>query len=323
MKRREFLKQSAATAAMLSVFPATLAGVERDTKSKGLEHRALGRTGRKLSLIGFGGLVLKNTSPEESSELVRLAYQSGVNYFDVAPSYGNAETRMGPALEPYRKNVFLACKTARRTRDEALRELDRSLELLRTDYFDLYQLHHVTTLEEVKTLFGPEGAMKAFTEAKQDGRVKLLGFSAPSVEAALALMERFDFDTILFPVNYATWHAGNFGPQVLAQAHQKRMGILAIKAMAKGPWANRADRKTSPKCWYEPMTDPAEALLGLRFTLSHPVTSAVHPADERCLKLALRLGPKFTPLKSEEAQALKRKAMETGLIFRYPRRERG
>jgi hypothetical protein len=96
------------------------------------------------------------------------------------------------------------------------------------------------------------------------------------------------------------------------------MGILALKAMAKRPWPAGAPR-TSPKCWYEPMTDPDEALQGLRFTLSHPVTAAVHPADDRCLKLALRLVPQFTPLTAAEAAAIKQKALQTGLIFQYPR----
>ena len=323
MKRREFLKNAAAAATMLSVFPATLGGIERERSAQGIERRSLGKTGLKLSMLGFGGLVLKDTTPEQASAWVRLAYEAGVNYFDVAPSYGNAEERLGPALEPYRKNVFLACKTAQRKQAGAAEELERSLKRLRTDHFDLYQLHYVTTLKDVETIFGPDGAIHAFEEARKAGKVRLLGFSAHSVEAAMALMERYDFDTILFPVNYATWHAGNFGPQVLAKAQEKQMGILALKAMAKRPWPKGADRSASPKCWYEPMTDPDEALMGLRFTLSHPVTAAVHPADDRCLRLALQLVPKFTPLKPEEAEAIKRQAMNTGLIFRYPREGKG
>jgi predicted aldo/keto reductase-like oxidoreductase len=322
MKRREFLKNAASAAALASCFPATLAAIERDTTGHRLERRSLGRTGVKLSMLGFGGLVLKDTTREQARDWVKMAYEAGVNYFDVAPSYGNAEERLGPALEPFRKEVFLACKTAQRKAAGATAELERSLNLLRTDHFDLYQLHYVTTSQDVETIFGPEGAIKAFEDAKEAGKVRFLGFSAHSVEAALALMERFAFDTILFPVNYATWHAGNFGPQVLAQAQEKQMGILALKAMAKRPWPKGAPR-TSPKCWYEPMTDPDEALAGLRFTLSHPVTAAIHPADDTCLKLALDLVPKFTPLKPEEAEAIKKKAMTAGLIFRYPRNGKG
>jgi hypothetical protein len=142
------------------------------------------------------------------------------------------------------------------------------------------------------------------------------------VEAALALMERCAFDTILFPVNYATWHAGNFGPEVLEAARKKKMGILALKAMAKRPWPRGADRAAFPNCWYEPMTDPEEALMGLRFTLSHPVTAAVTPASPVCLKLALELAPRIKPLKKVEVASIKQKALNVAPLFRYPREPR-
>jgi hypothetical protein len=137
----------------------------------------------------------------------------------------------------------------------------------------------------------------------------------------MAMLDRFKFDTIMFPVNYATWNAGNFGPQVLAKAQEKKMGILALKALAKRPWPPGADRSAHPNCWYEPMTDPDEAMLGLRFTLSHPVTTAIMPASETCFKLALKLAPKFTPLNPEEVAAMKQKGMAAVPLFRY--RENG
>ena len=317
MKRREFLRHAAAAAASLACFPATLSAIERENPPGKLERRSLGQTGEKLSIVGFGGYMLNRSTPEQASQWVKEAFEAGVTHFDVAPEYGNAEERMGPALEPYRKQVFLSCKTAQRKRDRAAEELDRSLQRLRTDHFDLYQFHHVTKLEEVETIFGEDGAVKTFEKAKKDGKVRFLGFSAHSVEAALAMMDRFAFDTIMFPVNYATWNAGNFGPQVLAKAQEKKMGILALKALARGPWPRGADRSAYPQCWYEPMTDPDEALLGLRFTLSHPVTTAVTPASEKCLRLALKLAPSFTPLKPEEVEAMKKKGMAAEPIFRY------
>ncbi len=322
MKRRDFLKDAALATTLLSCFPATLAGIEREIKPGSIERRTLGQTGEKLSMLGFGGFVLNQSTPEQAVEWVRLAYEKGVNYFDVAPTYGNAEERLGPALEPFRKNVFLACKTTQRGAKRAAQELNQSLQRLRTDHVDLYQLHAVTTQEDVDTIFGPDGALQAFEEGRKAGKLRFIGFSAHSVEAALALMSKYSFDTILFPVNYATWHAGNFGAQVLARAEEKKMGILALKAMAKRPWPRDAER-FAPNCWYEPMTDPEEALMGLRFTLSHPITAAIHPADPKCLKLALELVPKFTPLSAAEAEALKKKAMNTPPLFRYPRTERG
>jgi aryl-alcohol dehydrogenase-like predicted oxidoreductase len=96
--------------------------------------------------------------------------------------------------------------------------------------------------------------IEKFQEARKEGKIRFIGFSAHSVEAAMALLDRYDFDTILFPVHFATWHAGNFGFQVLARAHEKKMGILALKAMAKGPWPHGADKTRYPKCWYEPLS---------------------------------------------------------------------
>ena len=223
-----------------------------------------------LSIIGFGGIVVRDATPQKAAEDVKLAIDAGINYFDVAPSYGDAEIKLGPALEPYRKDVFLACKTGKRTKSEARAELEQSLKNLKTDHFDLYQHHAVTTLEDVDTILGQGGAMETFIEARKEGKIRFIGFSAHSVEAAMALMDRFDFDTILFPFNYTTWHAGNFGPQVLARAKEKNMGILALKAMAKGPWEKGADRSKYPKCWYEPLITPEDIRMGSEI---HPLAS--------------------------------------------------
>ena len=317
MKRRDFIRAATLAAPVFSLFPADLSAITRKTLSGNIEKRSLGRTGMMLSIIGFGGIVVKDAKPEDASLLVKLAIDSGINYFDVAPSYGDAEIKLGPALEPYRKNVFLACKTTKRTKDESRAELEQSLQHLRTDHFDLYQLHAVTTIEDVNTIFGSNGAIETFQEARKEGKVRFLGFSAHSVEAAMALMDRFDFDTILFPVNFATWNAGNFGPQVLARAQEKKMGILALKAMAKGPWPQGADRSKYSKCWYEPLSAQEDALMGLRFTLSHPVTAAIPPGEAELFKLALTLSDKLKPLDESEIKIIKEKALKTVPLFKF------
>jgi predicted aldo/keto reductase-like oxidoreductase len=317
MKRRDFVRTASAIAPALAVFPPDLSGIIREPVKEGIEKRSLGRTGEMLSMIGFGGIVVKDASPTEASSLVKFAIDAGINYFDVAPSYGDAEVKLGPALEPYRKGVFLACKTTKRTKSEARTELENSLKNLRTDHFDLYQHHAVTTLEDVKKLLGAGGAMETFVEAKKEGKIRFIGFSAHSVEAAMALMDDFSFDTILFPVNFTTWHSGNFGPQVLARAYEKKMGILALKAMARGPWPQGADRSQYPKCWYEPLKTPEDILMGLRFTLSHPVTAALPPGDAGLFKIALSVSPKIKPLKKEEVQAIKEKGSAGIPLFRY------
>jgi aryl-alcohol dehydrogenase-like predicted oxidoreductase len=302
---------------MLGLFPSGLTSVVRKQEPGKLEKRSLGRTGKMLSVIGFGGIVVKDTTPEEASDYVKVAIEAGVNYFDVAPTYGNAEIMLGPALEPFRPDVFLACKTTERTREGSRAELERSLTRLRTDHFDLYQLHAMTTLEDVKKVMAKGGAMETFLEARKEGKIRLIGFSAHSVEASLALMDQFDFDTILYPVSYTTWYAGNFGPQILARAHEKKMGILALKAMAKGPWPKDANRSQYPKCWYEPLSSPEDARNGLRFTLSHPVTAAIPPGDGKLFKLALELRGELKPLKKKEVDMIKTRALSGQPLFKY------
>jgi aryl-alcohol dehydrogenase-like predicted oxidoreductase len=318
MKRRDFIMTTAAAVPALSLFPADLSGIGRMFQPGKIEKRALGKTGEMLSMIGFGGIVVRDATPAQASAAVKEAIDRGINYFDVAPSYGDAEVKLGPALEPYRKDVFLACKTGQRTKDKAREELEQSLRNMRTDHFDLYQLHAVTAVKDVDTIFAPGGAMETFLEARKEGKVKYLGFSAHSVEAATELMRRFDFDTILFPINYTTWTAGTFGPQVLDMAKQKNMGILALKAMAKGPWQQGADRSKYPKCWYEPLMTEEDIRMGLRFTLSHPVTSAIPPGDESLFRMALAVSDRLQPLNDQELRSIKDKGIMGNPLFKFP-----
>jgi len=318
MKRRDFIKTTAVMAPAMSLFPADLSFLTRESVPGKIEKRSLGKTGEMLSMIGFGGIVVMNVTPEEASSTVKLAIDAGVNYFDVSPSYGDAEIKLGKALEPYRKNVFLSCKTDGRNKEDSRKELEQSLKNLRTDHFDLYQLHAVTKLADVKTILGKGGAIETCLEARKEGKIRFIGFSAHSVEAATALINGFDFDTIMFPFNLYTWYAGNFGPQVLALAQEKKMGILALKSMAKGMWSREADHSKYQKCWYEPLTNEEDILKGLRFTLSHPVAAAIPPGEPELFKIALNLRDKITPLKNEEIELIKADALKKDPLFRYP-----
>jgi predicted aldo/keto reductase-like oxidoreductase len=265
-------------------------------------------------MIGFGGILVMDEDPPTASRLVAEAVDRGINYFDVAPTYGNAEERLGPALEPYRKSVFLACKTEKRTAAEATEALHGSLEHLRTDYFDLYQLHAVTTMEEVEQILGPGGALEAFVQAREEGLVRYLGFSAHSEEAAVALLDGFGFDSILFPFNWVCWHKGKFGPRALEKAQQKGVGILALKALAKRKWKEDEEHKWS-KAWYAPVDTFGEASLAVRFTLSKPLTAAVSPGHVELLRWACDTVDQFTPLTEEEDALLAERSQGLDPIF--------
>ncbi len=280
-----------------------------------MDRRSLGKTGEVLSIVGFGGILVMNESAESSAAFVAEAVnQWGINYFDVAPSYGNAEEMLGPALEPYRKDVFLACKTGKRDAAGAEEELHASLKRMRTDHFDVYQLHAVTTLAEVDQIFGTGGAMETFLKAREQGKVRFLGFSAHSEEAALALMDRFDFDTILFPFNWSSWLKEGFGPAVMARAVEKEMGIFALKTMAKRAWAEGEERDWS-KTWYKPVETYEEARLAARFTLSQPVTAGVSPGHIELFRWLCQAAEEFRPITDAELATLRMWAADLKTIF--------
>lgn len=270
-----------------------------------MQTRTLGKTGESLSVIGFGAIVFVNEGPDFARETVARAIDSGVNYFDMGPRYGGgeAEERGGPALKPYRDKIFLAEKTGERKKDAAAAELRQSLKKMRTDHFDLYQFHAVSSMEDVQTIVGPGGALEAFVEARDAGLVRYLGFSAHNEEAALSLMDHYDFDTILFPVNYICWYQGNFGPAVLEKAQENEMGILALKALAQTPWPDGKRAKDS-KCWYSPIGNYEEAKAAFRWTLSKPVTACVCPGHASFLWWMIDAEKEITRLAPQEEREL-------------------
>jgi len=283
-----------------------------------MQRRAYGKTGQELSIIGLGGVVFVGMDQTAADNIVAEAIDHDVNYFDVAPSYGHeqeTEKRLGPALRGRRDGVFLACKTGRRDAEGALAELTRSLTHLQTHYVDLYQLHAISTVEEVDKAFGPGGAMETIVKARDEGLIRNIGFSAHSPEAAIRAMELFDFTSALFPINFVTWTEGNFGPQIMAKAQERGVARLALKAMARTNWQEGTDRPF-PHCWYEPLTDPHLAELALRFTLSLPITAAIPPGDPRLFRLAMQLAAEFRPITPEEQAELQTYARDLTPIFR-------
>jgi predicted aldo/keto reductase-like oxidoreductase len=256
-----------------------------------------------------------NDNPQDfANELVAKSFELGVNYYDVAPSYGNAEERLGPALKPYRENCFLACKTGKRDAKEAQKELENSLKLLKTDRFELYQLHAITSLEEVERSFAKGGVMETVEKAKKDGKIKHVGFSAHSVDAAMLAMNNYDFDTVMFPINFASWNAGDFGPQVYAEANKRGMGILALKAMALTRLKS-GEEKIDKNVWYRPIQDEDTMKMALKFTLSKNITSAIPPGKNTLFFKALEYMNGFESITEQETRILEELAMQTEPIF--------
>ncbi|MFW5736565.1 MAG: aldo/keto reductase [Halanaerobium sp.] len=254
-----------------------------------MKFRKLGKTALNVSEISFGGIMLMDTPQKEANQIVETAVKKGINFFDVGPTYGNAQNILGPALKPFRDKVYLANKTEPgQTKDQVRKDMEESLRLLETDYFDLYQLHEVTDEDALNSALGNGGALEAIIKAKEEGLVKNIGFSAHKEWAALKLIKNYDFDTVMFPINWNYWFNYNQGPQVIKKAREKEMGMIAIKALAQRQWQD--GRQNNYNTWYKPIYDNQRlAELALKFTLSQDIDTAVSPGDKRMLDLALNI----------------------------------
>lgn len=321
MERRSFLKVVGGATGSLALGAEPLVVGDRASSEAGrvagLPRRLLGRIGQQISVVGFPGLALIHYDQQRCTEGLHAALDRGLNYFDVAPAYGKgeAETKMGIGLKGIdRGRYFLACKTKMRDNEGARKELEQSLQLLNTDHFDLYQLHHLRREEEVKQALGPGGAIETLLKAREEGKVKYLGFSAHTTRAALAVMKGFRFDTAMFPINFVELLSFGFGKEVLDLAVQQGVTVLAIKAMSKGPWPKGAER--TRKWWYRSVEEKDEVDLAIRYVLSQPnVASLIPPSFLDLLDKAIEAGKDFRPITPAEIERLQVMAKSCDSLF--------
>ena len=250
-------------------------------------YRPLGKTGFNISPVIYGGIVSMRVGQENSDNYVKWAIDHEINYFDVAPKYLDAQEKLGKSLQPYRKNVYLACKTEKRTRKDAEIEFNESLRLLKTDYLDVYQMHQLTYFDELDVAFGPGGIIELMKELKAKGIVKKLGITCHSEKVALKALELYDFDTVMFPIN---WHMNlkyGMGNELIKVAKEKGIGILCMKSMVERGWddsSNRDDdaRKKYRKSWCKPFdteTDKELLLAALKYVFSLGINNIIPPGD--------------------------------------------
>jgi aryl-alcohol dehydrogenase-like predicted oxidoreductase len=258
MKRRSFLKVAGGCAlgsGTLSAFGAQVTAAAGDKKVD-LPRRVLGRTGEKVSTIGFPGLSLVQQGQGEGTAGIHKAFDEGINYFDVAPAYGRngeCEIKMGVGLQGLdRSRIFLACKTKKRDQQGAREELERSLTRLKTDHFDLYQMHAVFTPEEAQRALGPGGAIETFLKAKEEGKIRFFGFSAHTTKGALEMMKESRFVSVMFPIDYVDYLNWGFGKTLLEAAQKHGLAVLAMKTLCGGAAANGGigrSSKTTRSSW--------------------------------------------------------------------------
>lgn len=285
-----------------------------------MEYRLLGRTGFKVSILAIGGCgpgVAPNR--EEGLKAFENAVEKGINMVDVAPSYGDAETRLGQLIRENRSRLVITEKTLERTKAGAWRELRQTLSRFNIENLDVYQFHAVSTLEELEKIFGEGGAMKTFLEAREQGLIKYIGITAHSDMRIVAkALEKFDFDTVLTPVNVGSMIApapeNDFKP-VLRIARDRDIGVIAIKAIAKGKWSGERKYQT----WYEPMDEQEDIDKAVWFTLSQePVATYSMACDIKLWPKIISAGERFRILAGEEQEAVVKHFKTKGVKPLFP-----
>src|SRR5574341_1353272 len=240
-----------------------------------MERRPFGRTGHMSTVAIFGAAAFWETEQTEADVTVERAIAAGINHIDVAPSYGIAEERLAPWLARERKRFFVGCKTMERTREGAATQLRQSLQRLRIDSFDLYQIHAVTSLDDLDAATRPGGALEAIVEARAQGLTRHIGITGHGVDSPAVFIEalrRFDFDSVLFPINFVQYANPEFrrnAQELLRICAERNVGTMIIKSITKGPWG---DKPKTHNTWYEPFSERDHIRQAVNFVLSQNVT---------------------------------------------------
>ncbi len=313
MDRREFVRCTSVGLASYLVSSGGLARALGEPPGGQLECRSLGRTGHKSSVVALGGVVVKNEEQRVADQVVGEALDAGVNHVDVAPTYGDAELKLGHALRGRRDQVFLACKTAKRDKQGAAEELRNSLRRLQTEHFDLYQMHGLDKPEELQQALGPGGALEAFLEAREEGLIRFIGVTGHSPSNISDALDQFDFDTVMFPINFILQHHG-YGQRLHEKANERCVGVIAIKPIAHR-YRKAGEPQRCRKCWYKPFTTNHDIRLAMAYVLSQPITTAIPSGDIRLFRRSLAAAQHVRPLTREQIQAMDERAGSTEPLF--------
>jgi aryl-alcohol dehydrogenase-like predicted oxidoreductase len=238
-----------------------------------IEKKAFGRTGHLSTRTIFGAAALSQVTQDDAKRTLEVLLRYGVNHIDTAANYGNAELLIAPWMKEYRQKFFVATKTDKRTYKEAKEELLRSLDRLQIENVDLWQMHLLVEPNEWEIAMGPGGALEAFIEAREQGLTRFLGvtghgLNTPSIH--LRSLERFNFDSVLFPYNCQLMQNRQYAAdteQLLSLCQAKQVAVQTIKSLANGPWGTQNQIRAT---WYQPLEDQEDIDLAVHWVLSRP-----------------------------------------------------
>lgn len=283
-----------------------------------MNKRRFGRTNHMSTLAVFGAVALGRLDQPMADKVVQKVIDAGINHIDIAPTYGDAELRLGPWMPSIQDDFFLGCKTTQRREDGAMKEAHQSLERLQIDRFDLYQLHAITTMDELDAVTAKGGALQAAIGLRDEGLTDFIGITGHGMETPTLFIEalsRFDFDSVLFPINATLFADDTYRAQALKLldlCNERDVGVMAIKAVAKGPWGDQEHRYHT---WYEPFDDAKAIEENIHFVLSHPLTHICTPGDYRLLDMVFKACENFEEMSPEERETLIEKQSDLEVIF--------
>jgi aryl-alcohol dehydrogenase-like predicted oxidoreductase len=270
-----------------------------------METRRLGRLGHQSSVLIYGAAALSEVSQEVADRSIQEALDGGINHFDVAASYGDAELRLGPWMSQIRDRIFLATKTGERDRDGAWAQIQASLERLQTDRIDLLQLHAIGDLGELDAATGPNGALEAATRAQAEGLVDAVGITGHGPDAPathLEALRRYPFATVLTPLNPVLWRDAAYRADYSALVDEVRSqdaGLMTIKTVSRRNWVDGAT--PSHTTWYEPYDDQARITAAVSWVLAHEEVTGIPTAgDVRLLGMLLEAERNRIPVAEAE-----------------------
>lgn len=258
-----------------------------------MERRRLGRLEQDSSVLIYGAFALSHVTQDVADNSVQQALDAGINHFDVAADYGDAELRLGPWMRRIRDDVFLATKTGKRRYDDAWREINRSLERLQTDHVDLLQLHAIGDVDELDKATGPRGALEAAVRARDEGLVGAVGItghghSAPATH--VEALRRFPFATVLTPLSVALSRDDTYlrsYDELVEEVTAQDAGLMIIKSVARRNWPAATAQRYGT--WYEPLDEQRLVTAAVSWVLGHSeVTGIATPGDVRLLELVVR-----------------------------------
>jgi aryl-alcohol dehydrogenase-like predicted oxidoreductase len=280
-----------------------------------LPRMDFGRTGHSSTRLIFGGAALGSVSQDVADRALEVLLEHGVNHLDVAASYGEAEVRIAPWLARHRGEFFVGTKTGKRTAEEARQELHRSLDRLKIDKIDLWQLHNLSDPIEWDRALSPGGAIDAAIEARENGLVRFIGVTGHGAQIAAThrrSLQRFDFDSVLLPYNYPTlqspYYRENFDA-LQRTAQDRNVAVQTIKSLAYRPWSGR-ERTTST--WYQALEDQRDIDSAVHWAMGRAGIFVITASDVNLLPKILDAAERFAaaPSDVEMKSMLERLEME-------------